>query len=111
MAKQRKKDTYEKEIEETAQRMLKYPEALRSARSTPEWKQFLLDVGILPEIVSSDSGKQFWSKVKNKIVEQELGISQRTLEEKNVEYEPKGRGSKFRSKETGRFVSKKSLEN
>ena len=107
----RSKDDYEREIEEAAKRMKKYPEHLRSARTSPEWKQFLLDIGIEPKIVSSDSGRDFWEQVRSRVSEKEIGFTTRQLAEANAEYEPLGRGSQFRSKETGRFVSKKSLKN
>lgn len=63
----RKRD-YPKEIEEAAQRMRKYPECLRSARSSPEWQNFLLEVvGVNPSAVESKSGQNFWNDVREKI--------------------------------------------
>ena len=58
---------YEREIEDAAKRMKKYPEHLRSARTSSEWKDFLIDIGVKPEIVNSKSGSDFWKQVREKI--------------------------------------------
>lgn len=58
---------YEREIEEAAKRMRKYPEHLKSARHSSEWKQFLIDIGLEPKAVSSQSGSDFWEQVRNQI--------------------------------------------
>ena len=125
--KKRKEGTPESEVEEAANRMKKYPERLRSARTSTIWNDFLMDIGIKPEIVKSKSGSDFWDKVRNRVEEKELGITYRQAAEHGADIETgifrdaKGRFTKeakgnipvvsYRSMETGRFVSKKSLEN
>ena len=123
----RKEGTPESEVEEAANRMQKYPEHLRSARTSSTWQKFLIDIGVKPEIVKSKSGSDFWDKVRNKVEKKELGITYRQAAEHGAGIETgifrdaKGRFTKeaegnipvvsFRSMETGRFVSRKSLEN
>ena len=125
--KKRTAEDYEREIEEAANRMQKYPEHLRSARTSNLWNDFLVDIGIKHEIVKTKSGSDFWDKVRNKVEVRELGITYRQAAEHGADIETgvfrdaKGRFTKeakgnipvvsFRSMETGRFVSRKSLEN
>ena len=59
---------YEREIEEAARRMKKYPEHLKAARNNKAWNNFLLDVvGVKPKIIDSNKGDKFWNDVRNKI--------------------------------------------
>ena len=127
MAKGKGKRDYEREIEEAARRMQKYPEHLRSARTSSIWNDFLIDIGVKEEIVKSKSGSDFWDKVRNRVEEKELGITYRQAAEHGADIETgifrdaKGRFTKeaegnipvvlFRNMETGRFLSRKSLEN
>ena len=67
MSKSKGKRDYEREIEEAAKRMKKYPEHLKSARHSSEWKNFLINIGLEPKAVSSPSGSDFWEKVRNQI--------------------------------------------
>ena len=123
--KKRTAEDYEREIEEAAKRVQKYPEHLRSARTSSIWNDFLVDIGVKPEIVKSKSGNDFWDKVRNRVEEKELGITYRQAAEHGADIETgifrdaKGKFTKevtdrpvvlFRSMETGRFVSRKSLE-
>ena len=116
----RTKEDYEREIEEAATRIKKYPEHLRSARTSSIWNDFLIDIGVKPEIVKSKSGGDFWDKVRNRVEEKELGITYRQAAEHGADIETYERTSSkgkvftqiaFRNMETGRFVSRKSLEN
>ena len=116
---------YEREIDEASKRMKKHPEYLRSARDSNEWVEFLSNIGIEPQIIESKTGMDFWEKVRSKISERELRFTVRELQERNVApvvtyRSTKGKFTKvitdkpvvsYRNKETGRFVSRKSLEN
>jgi len=66
MAKRTAED-YEKEIEEAAKRMKEIPEHLRSARTSSIWNDFLVNIGVKPQIVESKSGSNFWNQVREKI--------------------------------------------
>ena len=119
-------EEYERDIEEAANRMKKYPEHLRSARTSGIWKDFLLDIGVSEKIVKSKSGSDFWDKVRNRVEMEELGITYRQAAEHGADIETgifrdaKGRFTKeaegntpvisYRSMATGKFVSRKSLE-
>ena len=120
MARGRTEEDYEREIEEAANRMQKYPERLRSARTSSIWNNFLIDIGVKQEIVNSKSGSDFWDKVRNRVEEKELGITYRQAAEHGADIESRRRisskGTEYtqitlRNMETGRFVSRKSLEN
>lgn len=83
--KRRKRD-YEREIEEAAKRMRKYPEYLEAAMYSEDWQDFLLNVvGINPDSMDSKAGKEFWENVRDKIPEYDVGYTTRYLEEQNVE--------------------------
>ena len=100
----RSKEDYEREIEEAAKRMKKYPEYLEATKDSEDWIDFLKSIGI------TTSGADFWQDVRDRAYKKEVGFKPRVLQEHRVEYDPRGRGSKFRSNETGRFVSRESLE-
>ena len=70
----RKGGTPESEVEEAADRMEKYPEHLKSARDSNAWNNFLVNIGVKEDIVKSDSGSDFWAKVRNKITERQVPI-------------------------------------
>ena len=70
----RTQEDYEREIEEASNRMEKYPEHLKSARSSSAWNDFLINIGVKEDIVKSDSGSDFWTKVRNKIIERQVPI-------------------------------------
>jgi hypothetical protein len=112
MSKRGKKGTPEQEVEEAAQRMRKHPESLRAARDNKDWLDFLLNVAdVNPETVESKRGQAFWQDVQNKVIEQSTTFTVRQLAEANVEV---GIGKVrehifYKSKETGRFVSPKSI--
>ena len=122
----RTSEDYEREIEEAAKRMQKYPEHLRAARTSHTWNYFLIDIGLKSEIVKSESGGAFWDKVRNRVEVKELGITYRQAAEHGADivtgvyrdtkgkFTTKAEGNisvvSFRSMETGRFVSRKSLE-
>ena len=55
---------YEDEIEKTAKRFRKHPEALRSAKNSSEWLKFLDNLGI---DMSSSSRKDFFDKVRGEL--------------------------------------------
>ena len=80
----RKTRDYDREIEEAAKRMHKYPEYLHAASDSEEWRNFLLDIGVNPEIVKSSSGRDFWEKVRDKVTITETGYTVRGLAEQNV---------------------------
>ena len=116
----RKRGTPDSEVEEAARRMEKYPEHLQSARSSRKWQNFLEGIGIT-------TGKaDFWEAVRDKVYIDRTGFTERTLAEQGIviaEGLYRGVGGKFtsevtdrpivsyRSFTTGRFVSKKSIEN
>ena len=111
MPKGRKRTTeeYEREIEEAAKRMKKHPEFLRSARTSDEWQDFLQDIGV------TTYKADFWESVRDKVYIKEVGFTQRRLDEERVSYEQYVRSSGktqtiFRSNETGRFVSPKTID-
>lgn len=62
-----KKGTPEEEIKDAAKRMKKYPEHLRSAKTSKLWQDFLLNIGINPKIIGSQQGERFWQKVRKEI--------------------------------------------
>jgi len=116
---------YDRETEEAAKRMNKYPEHLRSARNSKTWSDFLVNIGVKEEIVESKSGSVFWDKVRDRVQEREMPISYRQAAEHGADIETnyyrdtKGRITKtdtgkpvfiYRNMETGRFVSKESLQ-
>lgn len=128
----RKGGTPEEEVWDAVKRMRKYPEHLESARNKSTWYNFLSEIGIYQDILESESGKGFWDRVRTKIIAEEKtpvsyrDITVRMLREANVKIEtsfaiyrsPTGKftteptGEKMlilRSKETGRFVSRKKL--
>ena len=70
--KKRKEGTPESEVEEAANRMKKYPEHLRSARTSTIWNDFLIDIGVKPKIVESKAGGEFWNQVREKIYTKQL---------------------------------------
>ena len=63
----RKDGTPENEIEEAAKRMEKYPEHLKSARTSDTWNDFLINIGVNPKTVDSKQGSSFWNKVREEI--------------------------------------------
>ena len=73
MGKKRTAEDYEREIEEAAKRMKKYPEHLRSARTSRVWNDFLIDIGVKPEIVKSKSGSDFWEQVREQLYTRQAG--------------------------------------
>lgn len=121
----RKTRDYPKEIEEAARRIKKKnPEILKSTGSSRDWFDFLDNLGVHPNTTQSEAGKDFWESVREKITENEIGVTNRQLAEANVEVvkgiyrDAKGRFTKevtdksvysFRSKETGKFVSRKTI--
>lgn len=58
----RGKRDYKREIKETAKRMRKYPEGKKSAISSRAWHDFLIDIGISQQAISS--GSSFWEEVR-----------------------------------------------
>lgn len=81
----RSKRDYEREIEEAANRMMKYPEYLEAAMFSQDWQDFLLNVvGVNPDAVLSKAGKDFWASVRDKMPEKDTGYTTRYLEEQNV---------------------------
>lgn len=70
----RKDGTPEKEVEEAADRMEKYPEHLKSARKSDTWNNFLINIGVKEDIVKSKSGNDFWARVRNKIEDRQVPI-------------------------------------
>lgn len=64
--KKRTNAEYEKEIEDAVKRFRKYPERIRSAYDSEDWQEFLIDIGVNPESVSS--GYDFWESVREKTV-------------------------------------------
>ena len=125
--KKRTAEDYEREIEEAAKRMQKEPEHLKAARHNRSWLIFLDSIGVNPNSTRTEKGQGFWEDVRNKVQEKELGITYRQVAEHGADIETgifrdaKGRFTKeaegnipvvlFRNMETGRFVSRKSLEN
>ena len=125
--KKRTAEDYEREIEEAAKRMQKYPEHLRSARTSNTWNDFLIDIGVKPEIVKSKSGGDFWEKVRQDIIPVEsIRLPERQIQEHGAEVlvklyrNAKGQFTKttterevyvYRNIETKKIVSRKSLEN
>lgn len=69
---------YEREIEQAAKRMEKYPEYLEAADRSNAWKQFLLDNGLNPAAVSSD--KPFWEDVREKVISNHIDYYMREPE-------------------------------
>ena len=64
----RSQEDYEREIEEAAKRMKKYPEHLKTARDSSRWNDFLTNVvGVDSKIVDSRAGSKFWQDVREKI--------------------------------------------
>ena len=61
----RTKEDYEKEIEETAKRMQKRPEHLKSARNNTTWLAFLDNIGV--STIETKQGQSFWERVRSKI--------------------------------------------
>ena len=124
--KKRTSADYEREIEEAAKRIKKYPEHLRSARTSKLWNDFLIDIGVKPEIVKSESGSGFWDKVRQEVLPREsVRLPERQIQEHGAEVltklyrDAKGQFTKiatdrevyvYRSIETKRIVSRKSLE-
>lgn len=111
--KKRTNEEYEKEIEEAAKRMKKYPEHLKAARYSSEWVEFLSNIGI--GTTESKEGSDFWEKVRNKVNIHEHGLSVRRMAELNVEpfhwTSKTGKPvNQYRDKETGRFISRKTLD-
>ncbi len=126
----RTQQDYDREIEEAAKRMRKYPEHLKAAQDDETWIDFLDNIGVNARTTDSEAGQDYWKKVADKVTENELPISaegvggQRWLTEKRVKMQVLYRDSKghftktvtekqvisYRSLETGRFVSRKSLE-
>ncbi len=123
----RKKGTSEKEVEEAAERMRNYPEYLGAARDSDNWIEFLDEIGVYPE--SLQAGRDFWEEVRGNVIEEITGFSPRKLAEANAEivsgkliyFDESGKFTteeqegqepiiSYRSKETGRFVSRKSIE-
>ena len=126
---------YEKEIEEAARRMQKHPEYRNSARNNKTWQNFL--VNVLGINIDSEEGQKFFNDVRSKIVgtREPAKISEyqkyitrdrfsrptmRQLTEaratltmdskgKTIHYKSSGL-PKYRSSETGRFVSMKSIK-
>lgn len=64
-----KRGTPEKEIEETAERIRKRPESLKSARTDKTWFNFLYDIGVKESTFAHEKGQDFWLKVKDKVAE------------------------------------------
>lgn len=83
----RGKRDYEREIDEAAKRMQKYPEYLRPAGLSKEWHKFLLDVvGIEPKNANSSAGAGFWENVRDNIIQKETGgFTTRELAEQGIE--------------------------
>lgn len=111
----RGKRDYEREIEEAARRMRKYPEHLRAAIDSEEWRAFLMDIGIKPEILDFDRGRGFWDSVRDKVVEPFIsGFTLRGLAEQGVIIAPikykSGEQVRLREYGTGKFTSQKKLE-
>ena len=68
MARGKGKRDYEKEIEDAAKRMRKYPEHLKAARTNQTWIDFLIDVaGVDPNATTSAKAQNFWKEVQEKI--------------------------------------------
>lgn len=130
----RTKADYEKEIVETASRMRKHPEYLRSARNNSAWTNFLENV--LDIQITSDKRANFFEDVRKEIrgTRKEIKLTDyqkyvtgagfkrpvlRNLQEANAEsvrdkegvqlrYKSTGL-PKYRNKETGRFISIKTI--
>lgn len=124
MPKGRKKRDYDKEIEEAAERMRKRPEHLQSARNRSAWKRFLVNIGVIPESMSSDRGSAFWEDVRQAISPPVVYYSTQELIERGIREETgklyrdaKGHFTKeaegntpvslYRNIDTGQFVSRK----
>lgn len=110
----RTSEDYEREIEEAAKRMQKYPEHLRAARDSDEWLEFLNGIGV--GTTDTRQGQDFWESVRDKMYMREVGFSVKRLAELNSEVynwvSSKGKSViQYRDKETGRFISYKQLEN
>lgn len=58
---------YDREIEEAIERMKKYKEHLASARTNDTWQEFLMNIGVNPDAVTSSAGSNFWDKVRTRI--------------------------------------------
>ena len=115
---------YEKEIIEAAKRIQKYQEALKSARQSETWFDFLTDIGVNSDILESKQGKDFWNDVARNITGKEPAVhpTARQVAEANsqveqVRYKREFKGGRignvsytvFRNKTTGRFVSAKDI--
>lgn len=111
---------YDKEVLEAVKRMKKYPEHLRSARDNDTWIEFLNNHDVWT--TDTKQGQDFWERVRQELrptpIPIQFGITQRQLDEANARLELYKRILKsrqaiirevYRNKETGRFVSKKSL--
>lgn len=120
MSKKRDRD-YEREMKEAANRMRKYPEHLKAAYDSKEWRQFLLDIGVEPEAINANVS--FWDSVRGEV---SGGFTKRGLAEQGVEVitgkiyrNEKGQFTKevtsrpvayYRGYETKKFISPKKLE-
>lgn len=82
----RTQEEYDKEVLEAVKRMRKYPEHIRSARQSETWFEFLGDIGVNPDILESQSGQNFWGRVRGQInaEEREMDISQQRIIEANI---------------------------
>ena len=63
----RTQEEYDREVEEATKRMGKYPEHLKSARTSSTWTDFLINIGVNPQAVDSKQGGDFWNKVREEI--------------------------------------------
>lgn len=124
----RKGGTPDKEVEDAFHRMRQYPEYLMSARNSDRWKQFLINIGVYEHIVESESGSDFWERVRNKVQDTQQkfvsDITPKWVAEKGAYVEEKlyrdergivhkGNSAKgrpvLRDKLTGQFTSSKKL--
>ena len=81
----RTQEEYNQEIEEAARRMEKYPEHLKSARTSNTWNDFLINIGVNPKAVDSKPGDNFWNKVREE-------INPRQAERRNIYQEARQAG-------------------
>lgn len=70
----RTQEEYDKEVLEAVKRMRKYPEHLRSARQSSTWFDFLGNIGVNPDTLESQSGQNFWGRVRGEINSQEQAM-------------------------------------
>jgi len=63
----RRKPTPEAELNDAIERMRKKPEAIKAAKDTPAWREYLDNLGIHENAINSDNGSKFWERVRENV--------------------------------------------